>query len=320
LSPILRSRTSKEVGSSTIELRNLLDGDWRDMKTGELQLRAATEALKVNIDFMDGDKLQRVLEKSDRNMKAKVEFLRFGPTPILTNGKTHEPVESRFGRDKATTLFLWKEHYYPLFPKGRFPNLRNIPGHHAGAQVQSPSSEPSRPISSGSDTRVNDDSGPPKIDKVLETITKHQASLAEPRPKRKSKPSPEKGKTKNPSQPSSKEPTTTRVRPDKEHWDPYHDSLVLYKGKAEHNLKELPPKPFKSGLEKGVNLPVEQTGMNGWVAMGLGAVVATVMTVGGALGLKLWRAAQSPAGNERRARDINCYSDSDDEFDVRAKW
>jgi hypothetical protein len=292
-----------------------------DMKTGELQLKAAAESMKVNIDFMDGDKLQRELEKSDDDMRAKVETLRFGPTPILTHGKVHETVESRFGPDKATTLFLWKEHYYPLFTRGALPDLRNIPSHHVGAQVPSPSSEPSRPpLSSGSDTRINDDAGPPKIGKVLETITKHQAGLSESRPKRKTEPSPKKEKIERLSQPSSKLPTMTGVRPDKEHWDPYHDSLVLYKGKTDPNIEELPPKPLKSGMEKGVNPPIEQTGMNGWVAMGLGAVVATLVTVAGALGLKFWRGAQSPARNERRVRDVNYYSDGNDEFDVREKW
>ena len=292
------------------------------MKTGQLQLKAAAEAYRVNIDFVDGDKLQRELEKPDggNGLKDKVETSRFGPTPIVTYGEA-EPVEPRFGPDKATTLFLWKEHYYPLFPKGSVPNLRRIPNHHPGAQVASPSSEPSPPLSSGSDTRINDDTGPPTIGKILDTITKHQASLSEPRPKGKSEPPPAQGKTESPSEPSSKLPTTNGVRPGKEHWDPYHDSLVLYKGKSEPRLEELPPQPFKSEMEKGVNSMVEQTGMNGWVALGLGAVIATLVTVGGALGFNFWRRrAQSPARNERRARDVNYYSDGDDEFDVRAKW
>jgi hypothetical protein len=74
-------------------------------------------------------------------------------------------------------------------------------------------------------------------------------------------------------------------------------------------------------MEKGVNSMVEQTGMNGWMALGLGAVVATLVAVGGALGLNFWRRrAQSASQNERKARDVNYYSDGDDEFDVRAKW
>jgi len=295
-----------------------------NMKTGELQLKAAAESRKVNIDFIDGDKLQRELEKPDggNGRKDKVETLRFEPTPMLTHGEA-DPVESRFGPNEAVTLFLWKEHYYPLFRKGSFPNMRKIPSPHPGlqvAQVASPSTEPSPPLSSGSDTRINDDAGPPKISKVLETIAKHQAALSEPRPKRKSKPLPEQPKNQPPSEAPSKLPTTNGVRPVKEHWDPYHDSLVLYKGKTEPQLEELPPQPFKSGVEKGVTSPVEQTGMNGWVAMGLGAVVATLVTVAGALGLKFWRRNQSPPRNERRARDVNYYSDGDDEFDGRAKW
>jgi len=292
------------------------------METGQLQLKAAAEAFRVNIDFVDGDKLQRDLEKPDGGnvLKDKVETWRFGPTPLLTDGEA-EPVEPRFGPDKATTLFLWKDHYYPLFPKGSLPNFRRIPNHPPEAQVASPSSEPAPPLSSGSDTRINDDAGLPTIGKMLDTITKHQASLSEPRPKGKSEPPPAQGKTKSPSEPSSKLPTTNGVRPSKEHWDPYHDSLVLYKGKSETRLEELPPQPFKNDMEKGVNSMVEQTGMNGWMALGLGAVVATLVAVGGALGLNFWRRrAQSASQNERKARDVNYYSDGDDEFDVRAKW
>src|ERR1700685_1315063 len=95
-SRILRSRKLQKVSSSTVGLRHLLDGAWKSMETGALQLKAAAEAYRVNIDFVDGDKLQRELEKPDGGnvLKDKVETSRFGPTPLLSSGEA-EPVEPR---------------------------------------------------------------------------------------------------------------------------------------------------------------------------------------------------------------------------------
>ena len=269
------------------------------MATGQLQLKAAAEAMRINIDFIDGDKLERELEKagSDNVEKDILNILRFDPTPILMEGEA-EPVESRFGPDKAVTIFLWREHYYPMFPRGTFPYLRRMPGHHIGAQVASPSH------STYSDTRTSD-GVETTIGDVLDKITMHQDNIAEYLENRKSK---------STSPPLHSPSTTKGVRPGKEHWDPHHNSPVFYTGKTAPPLEELPPKPVENGAP-----PVETTGINGWTALGLGAVVATLTAVAGAIGWKRSKRPSKKGRIEKRARNVKYCSD-DDGFQVHAEW
>lgn len=316
----MKSKKFEQVSPSIFGLRHLLDKVWRNKATGEVQLKAAAEAMRINIDFIDGDKLESQLARLDyQNMESEnVETKKFRPTPILMDGTEAEPVESQFGPDKARTVFLWREHYYPLFRKGTFPNLRKIPKHHhVGAQVSTP------PLSSNSETRTNNEDGA-TIANVLEKITMHQNGIAESILKGRTKPPPSLSKpisqpNKPPPQPLHDKPPPKGVRPGKEHWDPYHNSLILYTGKKVPWLEELPPQPFVNGGQKDVVSPVEHTGMNGWAAFSLGAVVATLTAAVGAVGWRIWKRPSVKTGNEKRARDVNYYSD-DEELNIRAKW
>ena len=284
------------------------DGAWRNTRTGEIALRAAAEALKMNIDLIDGDKLERELEKfgneelstdkdnpnREKLSEYKVETLRFRPTPILASGEA-EPVESRFGPEKAATVFLWKDHYYPLVPKGIFPNLRRISNHYVELQVSSP------PLSSSSETRINGREGANKIEKILQKVTMHQADISESL-----------GTAKH-----DLTPVTSRIRPYEKNWSPEHYNSVLQKEKSQSHLEDLPSQPFKSGPGTVVDRPVEQKGINGWAAFGLGAGLATTVAAG-LISAWRWLARRpTPRRNERVARDINYYSD--DEFDVNGK-
>lgn len=74
-----------------------------------MQLKAFAEALKLEIEVTDAERL-------------KYPPLVYSPTPAYTIKQP--PQSNLFGSKPTSRLLLYEEHYYPLFPKGRFPNHR----------------------------------------------------------------------------------------------------------------------------------------------------------------------------------------------------
>ena len=97
-----------------------IDGEWRDPDAGEVLRKAAAEVLRSDIKVWDAE---RLVENPDP----------YSYRPVFSDGEAQlfndeEMPEVKPRRTEPIRLLLYKEHYYPLFPKGSFPNNRLEPG------------------------------------------------------------------------------------------------------------------------------------------------------------------------------------------------
>jgi len=84
------------------------DGEWRDPDVGEPLRKAGAEVLRSNIQVWDSKRLD-----SPQLYSFEPQFLDDNEMPQVQPRKT-EPIR----------LLLYREHYYPLFRKGSFPDNR----------------------------------------------------------------------------------------------------------------------------------------------------------------------------------------------------
>ena len=93
----------------------IIDREWLDRDIGEPQVKGLAEVLRVNIEVIDASKLDD--EPHLYSARPEVSSPRTGGT-VLVETRSKEP----------SRLLLYREHYYPLFPKGKYPNRRPMPG------------------------------------------------------------------------------------------------------------------------------------------------------------------------------------------------
>lgn len=95
-------------------------GEWTDADLGESKLKGLAEALRVNIEVINWD----LVDQGPMLYSAQPDY-----TPSRRNmPKVYIP-PVRLWSKEPSRLLLYNHHYYPLFPKGRFPNKRPLPGH-----------------------------------------------------------------------------------------------------------------------------------------------------------------------------------------------
>lgn len=91
----------------------IIDGEWLDEHLGEPQLKGFAEALRMKIRVYDA----RDLDAAPIEFRPEPEYFE---DPYQSNS---ERVRLKKGSKPTAKLLLYREHYYPLFRKGKFPNF-----------------------------------------------------------------------------------------------------------------------------------------------------------------------------------------------------
>ena len=93
-----------------------VDGYWINQNIGEAQIKAFSEAFRVEIELLDA-----------RDLKVGVIDSMYHPTP-MTEGQQPD-IEPQF--DEPIRILLFENHYYPVIPRGKYPFQRNLQLAHA---------------------------------------------------------------------------------------------------------------------------------------------------------------------------------------------